>query len=177
MFFAGQPNMVSISDKMLIPVLERIVASDNKDLFRKAVNLYISNRIEWIEEWIEINERILRKLNRLTADTKSDQDDDLAIFEDLIEEWKQAQELAGLRYKRLQEKYKKIASVERKQITKEEIDEHELKIREIVERANALGIEWGKKLVTNSPHDKTAMALKWLTNLTYEELENDFKRW
>lgn len=157
----------------LVKVLERVIASPNEDLFRKGVQSILKSHITWMEEWVDRNEQVLSRLDQLTASVE----DDFALFQIELDEWENEDRAVGMRYAALAKRYKNLMEATRRQILEEEIENNKSKINALVKKANVLARRWEKKL-SKAPYDRdVANSLRWLTQLTAEELIQNYKRW
>lgn len=165
----------------LVKALTRVV-SFNKEketiYFKQGVQKIIADHLAWVSGWLNSNNEILEKLTKLTDKaTASSRKDDIELCQMAIEEWENADRAVGMRYMALSKRYRKLMTVEKKQILKDAIDAHEAEITKLITKANLLAETWQKKLGGYAYHAQVATALTWLAALTLTELKENYERW
>jgi hypothetical protein len=101
----------------------------------------------------------------------------MALCEIIIDEWQRQDLAVGMQYNALCQRYKKLMSVERKQILKEEIEKQKIKINEVAKKANVLATKWRQKLSSHTYYAPVANKLNWLAIVTFDELVKNYERW
>jgi archaellum component FlaC len=163
----------------LTKALKKIVSVSKEkeaEFFRQEVKKIIDSHLIWMATWVESNKNIFDKINVLRP-TAGTHEDDIAMCQFAIEEWENEDRAVGMRYNALCQKFSQLMTAERKQILKEELDKQENKIKELVTKANALADDWQQKLKNHTYNQPIANALKWLANVTTNELKSNYSRW
>lgn len=160
--------------KALKTVISYATKEEEEKYFKIGLKKLIESHLAWMEDWIETNQRIFFKLDKVVADSH---EDDMAMCLFAIDEWENEDRQIGMRYNKLSQKFKKLMPVEKKQMLEKELAIHREKMEELVEKANILAQNWLKKLEKHTYNPNVAPALKWLSTVTAEDLISNYERW